>query len=70
MDIDFIEIGTSNFDTLIEKVPDDIASDAIIGYSIDILQTYLDDLPTKKNVVKCCVGITGACPINAGISVY
>lgn len=70
MDIDFIEIGTSNFDTLIEKVPDDIASDAIIGYSIDILQTYLDDLPNKKNVVKCCVGITGSCPKNAAISVY
>jgi hypothetical protein len=70
MDIDFIEIGTSNFDTLIEKVPDDIASDAIIGYSIDILQTYLDDLPNKKNVVKCCVGITGPCPKNAEISVY
>ncbi len=70
MDIEFIEIGTSNFDTLIEKVPDITESDAIIGYSIDILQTYLDDLPNKKNVVKCCIGITGSCKENETVNVY
>lgn len=47
MDYDFIEIGTSDFDTLIE-----LASDDTIGISIEPLQVYLDNLPDKKNVVK------------------
>ena len=44
---DFIEIGTSNFDTEIQK-----ANDNIIGLSIEPLKIYLDDLPNKKNVKK------------------
>jgi hypothetical protein len=47
VDLDFIEIGTSYFDTLIEK-----ASDETYGISIEPLKVYLDRLPNKKNVLK------------------
>jgi len=51
---DFIEIGTSNFDTLIEK-----ADDNTFGISIEPLKVYLDDLPNPKNVVKlnCAISL-------------
>ena len=44
---DFIEIGTSNFDTEIQK-----ATDETIGLSIEPLKNYLDDLPEKKKCIK------------------
>ncbi len=44
---DFIEIGTSNFDTEIEK-----ADDNTKGLSVEPIKKYLDDLPNKKNVIK------------------
>jgi hypothetical protein len=44
---DFIEVGTANFDTIIEKVDDNTR-----GISIEPLKFYLDQLPDKKNVVK------------------
>lgn len=44
---DFIEIGTSDFDTLIEK-----ASATDRGISIEPLKHYLDKLPNKPNVIK------------------
>ena len=44
---DFIEIGTANFETLIEK-----ADDNVRGLSIEPLTFFLDQLPDKKNVVK------------------
>lgn len=47
MDIDFLEIGTSNFDTLIQT-----CDDSQIGISVDAIQYYLDCLPTKPNVKK------------------
>lgn len=50
---DFIEIGTSNFDTLIEK-----ATDNTFGISIDAVRHYIDCLPNKKNVKKITVGIS------------
>lgn len=53
IDYDFIEIGTSNFDTLIEK-----ADDSTIGMSIDIIKYYLDQLPNKLNVKKINIGIS------------
>ena len=46
-DFDFIEIGTSNFDTLIQK-----ASSETIGISIEPIKKYLDDLPDKPNCIK------------------
>lgn len=47
IDFDFIEIGTSDFDTLIES-----ASDDTIGLSVEPLFHYLDKLPNRKNVKK------------------
>jgi len=52
MDYDFIEIGTSDFRTLIEKTNNQV------GLSIEPLKLYLDNLPNKPNVKK----------INAAIS--
>jgi glycosyltransferase involved in cell wall biosynthesis/SAM-dependent methyltransferase len=52
--LDFIEIGTSDFDTEIQK------QDGRTGLSIEPVQTYLNALPTMKSVQK----------INAAISNY
>jgi hypothetical protein len=49
----FIEIGTSDFDTLIQT-----CGEEEYGISIDAVKYYIDRLPEKKNVRK----------INAGIS--
>lgn len=53
MNYDFIEIGTSDFDTLIE-----VADDETVGLSIEPLQCYLDRLPNKKNVIKICAAVS------------
>jgi hypothetical protein len=47
MKYDFIEIGTSNFDTLIES-----ATDTTVGLSIEPIKYYLDSLPNKPRVKK------------------
>ena len=44
---DFIEIGTSDFDTLIEH-----AEDNTVGLSVEPIKHYLDNLPTKLKVKK------------------
>jgi autotransporter strand-loop-strand O-heptosyltransferase len=44
---DFIEIGTSDFDTLIETATDDT-----VGISIEPIKYYIDRLPNKQNVIK------------------
>ena len=53
MHYDFIEIGTSCFDTLIEK-----SSDVKVGISIEPIKYYYDKLPNKKNVIKLNKGIS------------
>ena len=50
---DFIEIGTSDFDTLIEN-----ADNNTIGLSIEPIKFYLDRLPDKENVTKVNVAIS------------
>jgi len=65
IDVDFIEIGTSDFDTLIET-----ADDTTIGFSIDPLQSYLDNLPYKPKVKTCCLAISGKCEPNQQIEVF
>jgi FkbM family methyltransferase len=50
---DFIEIGTADFDTLIEK-----SDDKKRGLSIDVSQYHLDNLPNRKNVEKLCIAIS------------
>jgi len=47
IDYDFIEIGTSDFQTLIEE-----ASDEAIGLSVEPISYYLNKLPNPKNVTK------------------
>lgn len=45
---DFVEIGTADFQTLLQKSEDENE----IGLSIDPIQIYLDRLPEKKNKYK------------------
>lgn len=54
IDLDFLEIGTSDFDTLIEKATDDS-----IGISVEPMKIYLDKLPSPKNVKKinCAISL-------------
>lgn len=62
MDYDFIEIGTSNFDTLIQS-----ADDTTIGLSIEPIKYYIDCLPDKKGVKKLNIAISD---ISGEIDVY
>jgi hypothetical protein len=58
---DFIEIGTSDFDTEIEK------QDNKVGISIEPIKYYLDRIPNKMNCVKLNLGISnynGECIVN------
>lgn len=47
MNLDFLEIGTCNFKTLIQQ-----ATDKTVGISVEPIKYYLDSLPNKKNVIK------------------
>ena len=47
MKYDFIEIGTSDFRTIMQTANDDV-----FGLSIEPIQLYLDALPDKRNVTK------------------
>lgn len=49
----FIEIGTSNFNTLLEQAGPDT-----VGLSVECLQEYLNDLPNRPNVEKLCCAIS------------
>ena len=62
VDLDFIEIGTCNFDTLIQN-----ANDSMTGISVDAVKYYIDNLPNKANVKKMNVGISN---INSTLDVY
>ena len=59
---DFIEIGTCNFDTLIEK-----ANNNTKGISVDAVKYYVDKLPEKPNVKKIIMGISNK---NTTLDVY
>ena len=54
IDIDFLEIGTSNFDTLIQSANDDT-----IGFSVEPIRHYLDQLPNKKQCrkINCAIAV-------------
>lgn len=62
IDYDFIEIGTSNFDTLIQN-----AGDNTKGISVDAVKYYIDNLPDKPNVKKYNIGISN---VNTTLDVY
>lgn len=53
MDYDFIEIGTSDFDTLTQK-----ASDDVVGLAIEPLAHYLKQLPSPSKVRKLCAAVS------------
>jgi len=55
IDVDFIEIGTSDFDTLIES-----ASANTVGFSIEPIKYYLNNLPDKPDVTKINKAIVGS----------
>lgn len=50
---DFIEIGTSDFDTLIQQ-----ADDHTVGLSVDPIQLYLDRLPQPAKCTKLAAAIS------------
>lgn len=56
MDYDFIEIGTSDFNTCIQT-----CKDSEVGLSIEPLKIYIDRLPNKPNVTKinCAISLDG-----------
>ena len=59
MYLDYIEIGTSDFDTLLQSTD-------LTGISIDPLSIYLDRLPNKDNNTKLNVAISdfnGECDV-------
>ena len=45
--LDFVEIGTSDFDTLLQKSPE-----GSIGFSIEPISIYLNKLPNRQNITK------------------
>lgn len=53
LDLDFVEIGTSNFETLIQ-----LASDESKGLSVEGLKMYQDQLPDKPHVQKVNAAIS------------
>lgn len=65
IDIDFLEIGTSDVDSIIETCDDNS-----IGFSIEPIKYYLDKLPNKKNVKKINKAITGDKNHNDKIKIY
>jgi hypothetical protein len=65
LDLDFIEIGTSDYDTLIDK-----ADDSTYGITIEPLKFYLDNLPNKKNVIKINCAISDSTEAKEGYIFY
>ena len=59
---DFIEIGTSDFHTLIES-----AEDNTVGLSIEPIWSYLTSLPHKENVTKINAAMSDS---NGTLSIY
>lgn len=64
LDLDFLEIGTSDIDTMIQDCDDNS-----IGISIEPIKYYLDKLPNKKYVKKFNIAITGD-KINKKTQIY
>ena len=56
IDVDFIEIGTSNAQTICQHINGD---ETVIGYSIEPSKVYLEQLPSHPGVQKVNAAITG-----------
>lgn len=61
MFLDFVEIGTSDFETEIEKI------DNKIGISIEAVKFYIDRLPDKEGCIKINNGVSN---FNGEITIY
>ena len=64
MILDFLEIGTCNFKTLLKE-----ASDTTVGLSVEPIKYYLDSLPNRKNVKKINCAIS-ADNLEKEVSIY
>ena len=62
MKYDFIEIGTSDFDTLIQS-----SNTTTKGISIEPLKFYLDNLPNNDNIIKSNYAVSN---FNGKIDIY
>jgi len=51
--VDFVEIGTSDFNTLIET-----AADSSVGLSVEMMAYHLEKLPSKPGVTKVNAAIS------------
>ena len=58
MKYDFIEVGTSDWDTLIQSTENKI------GISIDAVKYYLDKLPNNPTVIKVNAGVSVECGVS------
>lgn len=63
MRYDFIEIGSCDFDTLLQKCRDDER-----GITIEPIRKYLDNLPNRENVKKVCAAVVPV--VTDDINVY
>lgn len=54
---DFVEIGTSNFDTVSQHVSD---TDNFVGFAVEPARHYLDSLPVRRGVKKVHAAIVTA----------
>jgi len=57
VDADFIEIGTSNFNTITQLIDD---TDGLVGFAIEPSLHYLNSLPNKQGVTKANCAIVSA----------
>ena len=64
MNYNFIEIGTSNFDTLAQR-----ATDEHVGLSVEPVKEYLEELPKKKHITKVNEIETGVRFIQFGMTI-
>lgn len=55
IELHFLEIGTSDFDTFLQR-----SGKHARGVSMDALQIYLDRLPNRPNVIKQCAAVVPA----------
>jgi hypothetical protein len=71
--MDFIELGTSNFDTCIqqaEKLLSEGYLPSVNGISLDAMVQYLEDLPTVPGVTKIHAAISSDPKVTALAAYY
>ena len=64
VDADFIEIGTSNFNTITQLIDD---TDGLVGFAVEPSLHYLNSLPNKTGVTKANCAIVSATDAAQGV---